>query len=307
MGRRLQTLLSPVAAAALAVASGCSVDFYARGLVTHRNLNGKIKLWFLGGVEHLIAKGTISARYRVAAPDGVELDVWMMDRQPGTPARGTIVAVHGILDSKARMMTMSRRLTELGYDVVLPDLRAHGHSGGHYVTFGAKESLDIKAVVDALLSDGIIHGPIYVFGQSMGGTIAILYAAADPRCKVVVAAAPYKDLHSIARRFVPVMRGEKYDRVVARAGEIADFDPGDTSALAGAEKLAAPLLVIHGRLDCTVPISHGRAIYEAARGPKKFIPVPLHGHTTLLLLKKKWFAEQTHAWIREACEAARSK
>ncbi|HDY65975.1 MAG TPA: alpha/beta fold hydrolase [Phycisphaerae bacterium] len=286
--------------------TGCSADFYAHRLVNHNTSPGKIHLIALGTAEQMLRDGRIDRHRLIAMADGVQIDVWcllgrdkaQLNPTEKSPSGGTVVILHGLLDSKASYFRLARRLAKMGYDVVLPDLRAHGASGGRYITFGAKEHRDVKAVLDALVDDGTVRGPIHVFGVSMGASIAIQYAAADPRCKSVMAVAPFKDLTSIARNFLPLMKTEKYQEVLARAGEIADFDPADASALRAVKKLTCRLLIVHGDSDAIVPFKHGQAIYQAAETPKRLIRVPFIGHSTILVGREKWFARHVDMLAR---------
>jgi len=118
-----------------------------------------------------------------------------------------------------------------GWDVVLPDLRAHGSSGGRYVTWGAKEKHDIKDVVDALIDEKLIEPRLYVMGASLGGCVAIQYAAIDSRCEGVLALAPPTGINDVARMIYPLATEGWLARTVVHAGQIADFDPLDASAL----------------------------------------------------------------------------
>ena len=47
------------------------------------------------------------------------------------------------------------------------------------------------------------------------------------------------------------------------------------------EGVSEPLLVIHGSDDRAIPIASGRALFEAAREPKRFHTVPGGGHNDL--------------------------
>ncbi|MBT3201310.1 MAG: alpha/beta fold hydrolase [Phycisphaerales bacterium] len=296
MGRRIKTLVYPITTFMLAVSSGCSTDFYARRLVKHNTSKGKTAIWWLGSADKLLARGKISSHHRIPAADGIELDVWVINaRGKNTeslpPSRGTVMILHGILDSKARFFGMAQEMANMGYNVVMLDHRAHGRSEGIYTTFGAKEKFDARDVLDSLLNTGAITEPIYVCGQSMGAAISIQYAAIDPRCKAVMAIAPYTDMRDAARRFVPFMNAAKFEEVVKRGGELADFNPDDASTIIAARQLKIPLLVIHGRIDAVVPHAHGRAVYEAADVPKKLVSFPMLGHVSLMLGRQKWFAK----------------
>ena len=308
MGRKIETLMYPITAAALAVSSGCSVDFYARRLVKYSAAKGKTSLWWLGSAKKLIAKGKISSHHRIPTTDGTKLDVWVIqgrsdgsdDADTQAAPRGTVLILHGILDSKSRFFTMGQQMARMGYNVVMLDHRAHGRSEGKYTTFGAKEKFDARDVIDSLLASGEITEPIYVFGQSMGAAIAVQYAAVDPRCRAVMAVAPYTDMRAAAKRFVPFMNAKKFEEVVVRGGELADFDPDEASAIRAAAELKAPLLVVHGRIDAIVPHSHGVAVYNAANVQKKLVTFPLLGHISLVLGRQTWFAKQADKHFRGA-------
>jgi len=306
MGRKISTLMSPVTAGILAVCSGCSTDFYARRLVTISTAKGKFALWRLGSAEKLLADGRISSHHKIPTSDGVTLDVWVIRARGDcdTPARprGTVLVSHGIIDSKARFFRTAGHLANRGYTAVMLDHRCHGRSEGKYITFGAKEKFDLRSVADALLAEGIVAEPLFVFGQSMGGAIAIQYAAVDPRCQAVMAVAPYTDLRSVAKRFVPLMKTEKFEQVLARAGEIADFDPEQASTIAAARALEVPLLVVHGRVDAIVPHSHGVEVYNAAGAPKQLMSFPWLGHSSMLIGRQEWFAEQADEHFSKALQ-----
>jgi len=273
--------------------SGCGTEFYARRLLSRSSIPGRARLAMLPAPEKLLAEGRIDERLGVVVDEGVELDVWVLRSRAGdaTP-RGTVLIIHGTWDSKARFFGLGERLAEAGFNVILPDLRAHGRSTGEHTTYGALEKHDMKKVVDAVAGAGRLVEPLYVFGVSMGGAIAVRYAAIDPRCRGVLSVAPYKDARAVVRRLVPLMSKAKYDAVWARAAEIAGFDPDDTSTTAAAARLACPLVVVHGRLDSLVPYAHGRAVYDAAPRPKEMITVPWAGHATILAAREKWFAER---------------
>jgi hypothetical protein len=255
-------------------------------------------LAWLGGQAKLLARGDIDAHRRIEAADGVAIDVWVIRARnvPRERPRGTVLFAHGLWDSKARMYRPGQRLADRGFDVVLPDLRSHGRSGGTCSTFGALEAGDLKSVMDALADEGLIHGQIHVVGFSMGGGIAVQYAAADPRCRGVLALAPVASARRIMKRMLlvraPLAGKAEIDATIDRAGELGGFDIDAASAVACADRLRCPLIVAHGRCDLTVPPSHGRDIFEAAQVPKKLILVPFVGHNSLLFGRTGWIADQ---------------
>jgi pimeloyl-ACP methyl ester carboxylesterase len=273
--------------------AACGAEFYARRLLHRSRLARRLRLAMSPRTAKLLCDGRIDEHLRVAVDEGVELDVWLIrGRGERAGRRGSVLVLHGLWDSKARLLAVGEQLAGRGYDVVLPDLRGHGRSSGEHTTFGALEKRDACRLMDALAARGRIREPRYAFGYSMGAAVAVQYAAIEPRCRGVIAVAPFADGPSIVRRACPLMARRKYDALWARAAEIARFDPDETSTVAAAAARACPLTVIHGRLDWLVPHSHGKAVFDAARPPKRLITIGWADHFTILLGRAKWFADR---------------
>ena len=260
---------------ALSFGTGCETDYYAKQVLMHDTAQGGLALDLTGSGAMLIDQKRIDLNPRLAMTDGTEIDVWVIKARPDTPgpARATALLLHGLKENKAKYLGAGERLAAMGYDVVLLDFRAHGRSNGEYVTYGAHETKDVKEVMDQLIGAGTVHGDMYVFGATLGAATAVRYAAIDPRVKGIVALTPYKDAPSMARRVLfgaaPTMGEEDFQTVLARAGQLADFDPQATSTVEAARKVTCPLLLVHAILDLGIPIEDSQAIYAAAAGPKE--------------------------------------
>lgn len=272
----------------LAVITGCTTTQYAKMLIEQNTTSGKVKESIVGSSEQLIKSNRISAARLLTMPDGVKIDVWIYKHKPAdsSKSRGTVLILHDIGNSKADYRILAKKLAGEGFDVVLPDLRAHGRSTGKYTTFGAKEKYDQKYVIDELYREKLISRPLYVFGFDLGGATAIQYAAIDPRVNGVIAVAPNRDIFSFCRRFLPIISEAEATKVIAKAGKIAKFDPSEASALKAAAKLKCPLILIHGQLDMTVALSDSKALYEAAAGPKELNVLPMANHTTFMFMRE---------------------
>ena len=297
--KRIAAVLLSLAASALCV--GCQTDFYARQIIEYNTDSGRLLLNLTGTGEQLIKSGRVDHHRVVTSADQTKIDVWVIEAESADPnaatAKGTALLLHGLTESKAKYLRAGQRLAEMGYDVVLLDLRAHGRSGGKYVTFGAWEKLDVKAVLDELIGDGAVHEDVYVFGVNLGAATAIQYAAIDSRCKGVLALTAYKDAPSIARRTIglmaPTMGEVEFQKVLARAGELADFDPVKASAETAAGNVTSPILLVHGLLDVSVPVEHSQAIYGAAGGKKKLLTVtPGPEQIALAIIMDQWIADK---------------
>lgn len=64
--------------------------------------------------------------------------------------KGTIILVHGIRSNSNYFANNISKITNQGYNVACPDLRAHGKSEGDYCTYGYYEKEDISCLIDYL-------------------------------------------------------------------------------------------------------------------------------------------------------------
>jgi len=281
---------------------GCSgtIEEEARNLVVPASMPGRAMENLIGSAEDLIAKGRIDLHLSVPSLDGIETDVWVIqsrlpalagaDGKPARNTRGTVILIHPLLLSKAHFLSLGELLAKRGWDVILPDLRAHGRSGGQYVTWGYLEKYDVRAAVDDLVLAGKVSDRLYVVGSSLGGAVAIQYAATDSRCRGVLALAPPASFREISKKMLWTVPDWDHDEILQEAGMLARFDPDKASAVDAAGKLTSPLIIVHGTLDLVVPIEHSQAIFSAARGPRRFIRL-FAGHS-IEVGREKWLAER---------------
>ncbi len=273
-------------------------EFLARRMIRHTRLPGLLRLALLAPTARRAMRKRTIVRARVRADDGSRLDTWVLRAESldGPASRGAVVFLHGLWESKAQIFDLARHAVKRGFDAVLPDMRAHGLSGGTRITFGAVEKHDVRTIVDRLSARRLIAGPIYVAGFSLGGGIAVQYAALDARCRGAVVLGPVADARLIMRHMLrfwaPWIPDDRARRIIARAAELGGFDPNDASAVTAAAAFHGPIVVAHGAWDLTVPPSHGRAICQAAAGEARFVPLRRRGHASALIGRGRWFADQ---------------
>ena len=114
---------------------------------------------------------------------------------------------------------------------------------------------DARAVMDYLAGEGIDPARIILYGESLGTGLAVKLAAQWPVAGVILEAPP----GSIAE-----VAQFHYWYLPAKWLTLDRWDVFSELA-----QNTAPLLVIHGERDNTVPQRFGRRLYEAAPEPKE--------------------------------------
>lgn len=136
-----------------------------------------------------------------AAADGVRLSGWWVS---APHAKGTVILVHGLNRSRIEMVRKVPFVHRSGWNAMLFDLRHHGRSGGDTSTFGAREKHDVLAAAAwARKSD---HGPVVLWGVSLGAAASALAMDADPTIAALVCDSTYRSLRDTARHHLALFR-----------------------------------------------------------------------------------------------------
>jgi uncharacterized protein len=187
-----------------------------------------------------------------SAEDGVRLHGWLI---PGrTPT--TLLYSHGNGGNIAGRIPIARLLVdELGVGVFMYDYRGYGRSEGEPSEPGlVSDALGARA---ALLGQGVAAEHMVYFGRSLGAAVTLDLALVHPP-RAVVLESPFASVRAMANTVLPgvgYLFRTRWD------------------SLAKIPRLRAPLLVLHGDADETIPYEHGKAIFDAAPEPKMFFTI----------------------------------
>ena len=171
---------------------------------------------------------------------------------------------------------------ELGHNVLLIDNRAQGRSGGHTITFGIRERLDILDWV-GYARERFGEIPIFLVGISMGGA-SVLMASGEPlppSVVGVVADCPYstpRDIISSVIRMMHLSPSVAYPLVAISARIFGRFSLAECTAVDAVRRATVPLLLLHGECDRLVPSAMSHEIAAAAEGRARLVTFPGADH-----------------------------
>ncbi|MCL4505926.1 MAG: lysophospholipase [Chloroflexi bacterium] len=123
--------------------------------------------------------------------NGVSL--FVQSWRPETAPKAILVIVHGFGEHSGRYTNLVSGLVPQGYALYSFDLRGHGRSPGQrgHVDTWADYRTDVGAYLDGLSSYTQNGIPIFLYGHSLGGLIALDYALHRPQgLHAVIASAP---------------------------------------------------------------------------------------------------------------------
>ncbi len=229
----------------------------------------------------------IGLRYEsdtILTSDGYRLSYWMIDDPKCEKAKGAVIYLHGITDSKVSGLNYARQLAGLCQRIYLIDMRRHGESEGEYCTYGYYERHDVVRLIDKVSSE-IPDVPITLLGTSMGAAISIQVAAIDKRVSRVIAVAPFCDLFSIALdhefRHIGIRNKLLLRFVLHRAEKIAHFNAAEVSPAKDIKKVHVPILIVHGEKDKTVKRQYPQRLAELGE-QTELLTIEGAGHVDVL-------------------------
>lgn len=189
--------------------------------------------------------------------DDVQLKGWYSP-PPHNPAP-VFLYMHGNAGTLADRAERFELFRDEGFGVLAISWRGFGGSGGSPSEEGLLE--DGRTALKRLQAEGIGLERVVMFGESLGSGVAVQLAAqADTRSAALVLDAPFTSTADVARLrygFLPIgllmkdqFRSDLY-----------------------AQKVTAPVMVLHGTADQVTPFRFGKRLSEMFGGPVQFYPM----------------------------------
>ncbi len=215
---------------------------------------------------------------------GNRLHGWFI---PG-PGPQTVLWMHGnagnIADRLDQALAMKRAL---GVSSFLFDFRGYGKSEGRPTEAGLYR--DAAAAWEWLVAGkGVDPRGIILYGHSLGTPVAVDLALGEGKGSgALVLESPFTSAADMARMMyfglpVGLLMSVRLDTI----GRV--------------DRVAMPLLVIHGVVDGTIPFAMGKKVFDAAPEPKTFLPVPRGDHSDCYLVGGEEYWEAWKCLLQDA-------
>jgi fermentation-respiration switch protein FrsA (DUF1100 family) len=228
----------------------------------------------------------------LAAEDGVRLHAWFC--APHAARGGALAPVetdrallylHGNAGNISHRRDIIDSLAALPAHVLALDYRGYGRSHGEPTEQGLYR--DALAAWEYLTkARGFAETRVAVFGESLGGAVAVDLASRVRPCALVLQST--------------------FTSVADMAAEVMPFIPRFLlrTKMDSAAKIArarSPVLVIHSPADEVVPYKFGRRLYDAAPEPKQFYEIKDAPHNSTHEVGGAAYYEAVGKFVESAC------
>jgi pimeloyl-ACP methyl ester carboxylesterase len=213
---------------------------------------------------------------------------WFIPGQGTQPPRPAALVVHGWGGSAIDMQPVAHPLLAAGLDVLLLDARCHGRSDDDDFTSMPAFAEDVQTALRWLRGQPDVDpARVVLVGHSVGAGACLLVAARDEAVAAVVCLASMADPRTFMartlRRQLPrpliTMALRFIERTIGHRFE--EFAPMRTIG-----RVRGPVLLLHGALDTTVPVSDAYRLRVRAPAGSSLIVLPDADHLSVEALDR---------------------
>lgn len=217
----------------------------------------------------------------VKSDDGLKLwgKIYLQDNKSDKWA----IIAHGYTSSHEDMQPIALNFYNQGYNVLTPDMRAHGNSEGQYIGMGWLDRKDMLKWIDYVISLDK-NAQIALYGESMGGATVMMTSGEDlpSNVKAIVEDCGYTSVLEMFKKELNERFGLKPFPILNAAEMVtqlrAKYNFTEASALEQVKKSKTPMLFTHGGNDTYVPTKMVYELYEAANVEKDMLIIDGAAH-----------------------------
>ena len=213
--------------------------------------------------------------------DGLKLHAYQVQQKKKSDLYAVIV--HGYKGNGLKMSSYAKRFYDMGFNLVVPDLRAHGKSEGNYIGMGWHDRLDVLKWTNSIIEKNE-NAKVVLFGVSMGAATVMMASGEKmpQQVKAIIEDCGYTSVEAEFKKELKTAFNLPSFPLLNAASLITDIKAGynfkEASAINQVKKLKKPALFIHGDKDTFVPFSMLDEVYNAASCEKEKLVVKGAGH-----------------------------
>lgn len=214
-----------------------------------------------------------------------------------------VIAVHGYTDSAYFMVNAVKQFLNYGYNVLVPDLRAHGKSEGRYIGMGWLDRIDLMQWIDYLIATyGNVK--IVLYGISMGAATVMMTSGEKlpSNVRLIIEDCGYTSVwDEFAYELKYLFNMPKFPALY-NANVITKIRAGyslkKASAIKQVAKSKIPILFIHGDKDKFVSFNMLDKLYDAANCKKEKLVIKGAGHAEAQAIEPEKYWHTVRKFIK---------
>lgn len=217
-----------------------------------------------------------------------------------------VIVLHGYGANGRLMYYVAKRFYKKGYNVLLPDLRAHGLSGGKYVGMGWQDRLDLIQWIKKVIKTDK-NSKIVLYGVSMGATTSLMASGEKlpKNVKCIISDCAFTSAYEVFKhqlkksKKVPVIPFLPIMNIICKIKN--GYSLKEASTIKQIKKNKLPIFFIHGATDDFVPTYMVFDLYKQANCEKELMVVNNAGHIVSEMVERKIYWRRIALFLDKYC------
>ena len=249
----------------------------------------------------LTKKSNYKDKY-ITSFDNLKLHSYVV-KQPKKTSKWAIV-VHGYGEEGKFISRKALHFYEMGYNLLIPDLRGNGQSQGSYIGMGWDDRMDIIDWTNSIIKDDS-KSEIVLYGTSMGGATVLMASGEDlpSNVKAIISDCAYTCVYDIFDYEIASYSNSSSFPIIDFTNMVtlirAGYSLKDASAIDSVKKSKTPILYLHGDKDKFVPISMMNELYNATSSEKEKVIIKDGQHSNSDLAQPKFYWSTINEFLKE--------
>lgn len=241
----------------------------------------------------------------IQSDDNKELNLSAYKLMQKEPSNKWVILIHGYRGEALSMRYYAYHYYEMGFNILMPDLRGHGNSEGDYIGMGWHDSNDILSFINKEILRYDTSARIAIMGVSMGGATTMMTTGLDlpSNVKVAVEDCGYTNVYEQFKYVLTNTLGLPSQPIMSAASTVARLYTGynlkKADALTRLRNSKTPTLFIHGDKDDFVPYYMLDEVYNACAAPKQKLTISGAAHAQSAIVHSEVYWTNVKAFISQ--------
>ncbi len=235
--------------------------------------------------------------YSLKSFDGTDLHVQCLHAP--APSGKAVLISHGYTDNRFGALKYAKLYLDLGFDVIVYDLRGHGENERTFCTYSVREGRDL----DVLVRDCRERYPFWtclgLHGESLGAASSVACLKYAPSVDFVVSDCGFAEIESVMRGGLKGMHLPPclVSPASLWAKGLYGFSYREMRPVDSLKGNRVPVLFLHGEKDTFIPPDHSRRMKEADAGYSEMYLIPGAGHAASVLTDPEAYREHVTGFL----------
>lgn len=217
------------------------------------------------------------------------------------PTSKYIIISHGYTDNRMGSLKYVPMYQELGFNCILYDLRGHGENAPTFTTYGVRESVDLRCLIDDTIKRYPDISTLGLHGESLGAATTITVLKYRPAVDFVVSDCGFSDIENVIRE------GYRKASLPSFLFDAADFTGKlryhySLKSMRPIDSLdgnTIPILFIHGADDNLILPLNSENMAKRTCGYSKVCLIPGAGHAQSILVGPEEYKQCMKEYLNE--------